>query len=278
MSTYDNMPFGMQRMVRSAAQGEPFYICKTPDPKPMDAVLVGKREDIPEQLRHCVFYVERPEDMPQGIQSNLRFTESGQAERYDKAEDKWHQVSLPQILTQAVENDGQYMSWDNSMLIKYETTEKLASGYGAWAKTDWATTTYQDENGGWHNRVKVNQACLIHDGIPSFAEGGKIQQTPDGGYEVQTDWGSISKAKAGEAYLICYGTTKSGTPDLNILTPTEKSADSYSVCTPDGKTLCSFKEFDAAVQERMNEGASTKRRVPDVGLSSSEVQDDTQFD
>ena len=59
---------------------------------------------------------------------------------------------------------------------------------------------------------------------------------------------------------------------------TEDSVDAYSVCTPDGKLLCGLNEFDAAVQERMNEGVSTKRRVPDVGLSSSEVQDDIQFD
>lgn len=277
----------MQRMAADVAKGEPFYICKPAnDPTPMKAVMVDKREDIPEDLRKGIIFVEKPEDIPAGLKTNVRFNEAGDAERQNMKTGEWQKVDVPQILTQSVENPGMFVGCNNHMLIKYEPTELLESGIGTWPKTDWQTAAYQDDNGGWHNRPKVVQAALVHDGMPAFAEGGDIQRTTwetekgekKSGYEVHTSWGSVSKGAEGETYLLRYADdNENGSPNLNILTRTEKSAGEYLVCTQEGKPLGSFRDLDAAVQQELHSEKAPKRPLPSVGVESTEKQGEEQF-
>lgn len=248
----------VDNMAEKVAQGEMFHIAKTPTTEPMNAFMVHSREDIPTELQDVVIFVEGPSDIPAGIQSNLRFTDDTHAETYDAKTETWQPAQLPQILTQAVENGGVFMSCNNDMLIKYEATNQLESGIGTWPKIDWATSTYQDEAGGWFNIPQTLRTALVHDQIPAFAQGGDIQA--DGiGYTVHTSWGSVSQCTNGNGYLIRYNadgidpeTNKPVKPDLNILTRTEESIDTYSVCTPDGRPVCGLREFDEIVQEKLS--------------------------
>lgn len=238
-----------QKNIEDILNGKTFHICKAQNTSPMNAVMVRRRKDIPNHLKGSVFFIEAPEDLPENIKSNLRFTENGEAERMDMRTGEWAKVRLPQILTQAVENKGILMACDSGMLIKYEKTGQLSSGYGTWPKTNWATTTYRNTQGKWHNKPQVLQAALIHDGIPAFALGGNIQQTPDGGYIVHTSWGSVSEGKAGNGYLVRYGDNEDGSPKLNILTRTEESVDSYMVCTENGHQIFSLRLLDNIIQQ-----------------------------
>lgn len=257
----------IQQMADKAANGETFHITKTPTDEPMNGFMVTTRHSIPATLRESVLFIETPDDLPENIQSNLRFTDRNHAERFDAQTGDWEPVKLPQILTQAVENGGQFMACDTPMLIKYEPTNELESGVGTWPKTNWATTTYQDDNGGWHNIPQTLETALIHDQIPKFAQGGDVQLT-DTGYEVHTSWGSVSTGDAGNAYLIRYNDdivneeTKETKPNLNILTRTEESVDTYSVCDERGVPICGLREFDDMVQAKLEQTKQAETQTP----------------
>lgn len=276
--------------LENIAKGETFHITKKSDPKPLQAFMVDSREDIPEEMQESVLFIESMDDVPKGIVTNLRTRKDGSVYRmvpqYGTNEFVEENVVFPQILTQARENKGIYMACDNHMLIKYEPTTELASGIGTWPKTNWATTTYQGENGKYYDKPAVLSAALITDDIPEFAEGGHITKTKDG-IEVHTSWGSVSEGKNGEGYLIRYQDDANGLPNLNILTRTEESINSYDVCAPDGRPLMGMKEMDDArvkleharqMQSLQNKAADLQGLVEDKGLTTGEgVVDDTQY-
>lgn len=273
--------------LESIIKGEKFYIAKKSDPTPMQAFLVDGPEDIPETLKGSVLFVESMDDIPKDIKTNIRTDKDGSAYRlvpeYGTNNLLKEDVVFPQVLTQAAENQGIYMACDSHMLIKYEPTDNLPSGVGTWPKTNWADTTYQDENGGWHNKASVLPAALITETLPSFAEGGHVTRIKDG-IEIQTSWGSTSAAKLGEGYLICYNEgAEDAAPDLNILTHTEESMNSYDVCTADGVVLMDMKEMDEArvALEREKRAEEIKDKMvaleglaEDKGLSLGDAADD----
>lgn len=59
----------------------------------------------------------------------------------------------------------------------------MESGIGTWPKTNWKDTTYQDDNGGWHNRPQVLEVALVGKDIPAFPgifdDGGKDDVSDD---------------------------------------------------------------------------------------------------
>ena len=269
-----------ESMVKDIMGGMPFYICKKADDKPMDAVFVTGKSDVPNKLNGSVYVIETLADLPEYLPSNLRYSAHGGLEKQDMDTREWSSVDFPQILTQAAENKGMYMACDVPMLIKYEDTNVLESGIGTWPKTNWKDTTYQDDNGGWHNRPQVLEAALVGKDIPVFAEGGAIVSTPDGGYEVHTSWGSVSEGKPGQSYLIRYGDdNEDGSPNLNILTATEKSVDTYDVCTKEGKPIMGLTEMNDLVQkERYAEQKATKIQAAFPGIFDDGGKDDVSDD
>lgn len=68
---------------------------------------------------------------------------------------------------------------------------------------------------------------------------------PGGIWKVKTDWGE-SSGKIGEAYWVLYGIKADGTPDVNILTKTEKSYQDYIVCDENGNDIGALSEIDPA--------------------------------
>ena len=236
-------------MVNGIAGGERFFICKTPDPTPMDVVMITSKKDIPEELKGSIIFVEKKRDLPAGINSNLRFIKSKEAERMNMRTRKWEKVKLPQILTQAAENRGMYTACDSPMLIRYEKTKQLESGIETWPKTDWTETTYQDLNGGWHDKQNVLEAALIHNKIPSFVNGGSAKSSFIG-YEVYPVYENLHVGKSDIAYLN-RNKNCNRIPKLSTLIRTEASMDNYSICTADGTPLCGLRKFDKMVQSKL---------------------------
>ena len=97
-----------ESMVKDIMGGMPFYICKKADDKPMDAVFVTGKSDVPNKLNGSVYVIETLADLPEYLPSNLRYSAHGGLEKQDMDTREWSSVDFPQILTQAAENKGMF--------------------------------------------------------------------------------------------------------------------------------------------------------------------------
>lgn len=185
------------------------YIQKKP--KKVDAVRIHTAEDIPEQLRDSISIDDEGKLHMQNAETGESVSPAGAIVRFDPSEDK-----------------------------------NCPAGFNCWPISAKGEARFVERPDGWYQKPVPSPAAPIDEGsqFPGFMNGAAVEQKRDGTYTVATSWGESSGAP-GEAYFVRYGTNKDGTPDVNILTKTEKAFDDYEVCTPDGKTnICTLRQFD----------------------------------
>ena len=121
--------------------------------------------------------------------------------------------------------------------LSWETTEKTASGYGAWPKDNGATTLIVDAEGHCYDKAPVLTAYVLQFGQPIHEHFATMENitVKDGMCKVATSWGEVREApmptrEEYTAVLIDYG------DGVNLLTLSEPSAEEYIV-QKDGKDI-----------------------------------------
>lgn len=130
-------------------------------------------------------------------------------------------------------------------VIGYEVSDKTKSGINTWHIAN-AATNLVEIDGVFYTKATINKAQRIGSKLPKFMEGAKVVRNEDGSYTVTTDWGQ-STGYPKEAYFVRYGTKADGTPDVNILTKSEASYDTYYICDQDGNIIGKLSEIDPYV-------------------------------
>ena len=132
-------------------------------------------------------------------------------------------------------------------VIGYEISDNTKSGINTWHIAN-AATNLIEKDGVFYTKATIYLAQKIGDEIPEFLIGAPIEKNDDGSFTITTDWGK-STGVPGEAYYVLYGVKKDGTPDVNILTKSEKSYETYYVCTKEGEIIGKLSDLDPYSRE-----------------------------
>lgn len=129
-------------------------------------------------------------------------------------------------------------------VIGWEQSNSTATGYNCWCIGN-AAESLIEKDGTFYKKPVIYKAAPLGETAPDFIRGANADKFPGGIWKVKTDWGE-SSGKIGEAYWVLYGIKADGTPDVNILTKTEKSYQDYIVCDENGNDIGALGEIDPA--------------------------------
>ena len=184
------------------------------------------------------FRVNGPEDIPESLRDAIRVDKDGiHMECQEGAE---------------VAPLGRVIRFE-----KVEPSENCPHGFNSWAiSPEGEKKRFIEKDGAFFQKPVPSPAAPIGEDVPDWLKGADISQKRDGSFTIKTDWGE-SSGKPDEAYWVKYGTKADGKPDANILTKGTDSFDAYSVCTEDGKNICTLRQFD-------NKFTVMREKNPDV--------------
>lgn len=128
-------------------------------------------------------------------------------------------------------------------VIGYEESETTGTGWNAWHIANAATSLIEKDGFFYKKAISYRSAPMEAGVIPEFALGAKITENPDSSFSLETSWGTVT-GFPGKAYWILYGTNSDGSPDVNILTKSEKSYHEYIVCSETGEDIGKLDEID----------------------------------
>lgn len=196
----------------------------------MDSVREGAEFNLYKKgvgsLRENCIFAESVNDIPEFLIKDgaIEVAENGKA------------ITLNAVEGPATRKFPVYVCWEK---VSKDNWEKVPGDYGSWPKDNGATTLKVVDGKCYNLPAIVKAALILEDKIPEWVEkaGFPVRRNGDTYELVRTDWGGdVRTGDIEDALWMCYGEG-----DVNILSLSEQSADSY-VANIDGKEY-SLKEI-----------------------------------